>query len=242
MLVPPKKESILPLLGPVRHGAGPLQLSAIFHSLCRMPNKSEVPDTWPKSAEDLRKLYDEFHLQYGETLAQWALLEENLGEIFCWLCGFTFDHPLGRAVFYSGRSFATRADLLSAAIRCSERSKELGELFAAILKKARQLSSSRNVIAHGVPRNFFSDKEGCLGWTIKEGEFSWDRGGIGLHELENAEKNFRLLTIICTRILDRLNSSRRRPIIQTSVSLDQVKRIPADGFVASSLEYDDIQA
>jgi hypothetical protein len=67
--------------------------------------------------EGLRKLEFEFYQQYGFTLSGWARLEQTFSRLFCALCGFEKDDPLGPALFFSGRSFNTRAALVGAAFR-----------------------------------------------------------------------------------------------------------------------------
>ncbi len=191
------------------------------------------PHLPPKKPEELTRLYEEFHLQYGITLSQWATLEETLGEIFNRLCNFEEWHGMGPALFYSGRSFATRADLLSAAIRTAKVSADLTDLLRGILKKARQLSTSRNTIAHGVPTHYAESGLPYQGWRIKSGEETWSPGGVSIDELKIARENYRELAVIGSYAFSILNRSRRKGLKPPQEYLAQVQALPSDAFAPS---------
>jgi hypothetical protein len=169
-----------------------------------------VKHTPPNDREQLTQLYHDFHFQYGVTLGRWAGLEQSLCTLFSDLCGFVRDSKVGDALFFSGRSFATRADLLSAAIRVSGLGEPEMAVLKAVLKKARQYSTSRNAIAHGVPQNFVARGTEYQGWRIKEHERAWEIGGIGVAQLREAEKSFLDLDLACHMIRDDMISYRRR--------------------------------
>ena len=60
---------------------------------------------------------NEFYIAYGKVIDEWAFIEFVLAHIFG---GITLiDNRLAEALFYSGRSFQTRRDLLTAAIEHS---------------------------------------------------------------------------------------------------------------------------
>src|SRR4026209_1198695 len=86
----------------------------------------------------LSHLEQDFHATYGATLAGWAQLEQTLCQLFCALCRFRPGAKLGPALFFSGRAFNTRADLMAAAVRSSKLKEHEKALVRAILKKARQ--------------------------------------------------------------------------------------------------------
>lgn len=180
--------------------------------------------------EDAKRRYEEFHLQYGIALSYWATLEENLCGMFCDLCGLDPDGDAGPAIFFSGRSFATRADLLSAAIRTSELGETEKALFRAILKKARQFSTARNAIAHGVPTNFKKSGNPYQGWRIKEGERTWEEGGIGIDQLRQAEANFRLLIAVSVEVCLALFPKKRRKAVPLETYLERVQALPNNAY------------
>ena len=142
---------------------------------------------------------DEFHLAYGKALASWAVIEDALCTAFCLCCKMNPMSQMGRSLFFSGRSFATRADLLSAAIPHSPFDASHQALLKALLKKARQFSSSRNAIAHGIPINLHTESEAYSGVKVKEGQAAWEAGGIGIDKLAEAEVNFDRLSAIIER-------------------------------------------
>jgi len=191
------------------------------------------PHLPPKNPKELSRLYEEFHLQYGITLSEWASLEETLGEIFNRLCNFKTWHGMGPALFYSGRSFATRADLLSAAIRTANIAEDLSELLRAILKKSRQFSTSRNTIAHGVPTHYVESGVEYQGWRVKGGEEVWRPGGVGIDDLKAAHENYRTLTVICSYAFSLLNRSKRQGLLTPQEYLAQVQALPSDAFLLS---------
>jgi hypothetical protein len=196
------------------------------------------PHLSPKDPAELLRLFNEFHLQYGMTLASWARLEESLGGIFSVLCGFDQFEGMGPALFYSGRSFATRADLLSAAIRTADLSDDYRELLRAILKKARQFSASRNQIAHGVPTHFIETKTPYQGWRIKGGEQIWRAGGVSLQDLINANANFRDLSILSTHAEQARFKSRKKQLTLLPAYLAQALALPSDAFLREEGQID----
>ena len=139
--------------------------------------------------------HDAFYLQYGKALASWAKIEDQMSAMFSILCGLSPVSGMGIALFFSGRSFATRQDLINAAIRNSPHADEDQQtLFRALVKKAKRYSTARNHIAHGIPVSLYSDEGPYEGVRIKEGEGVWDHGGgLGVDELAMAETNFDIL-------------------------------------------------
>ena len=130
---------------------------------------------------------------------------------------------LGRAIFFSGRSFATRADLLSAVIPLSPFESDHQEFLKAILKKARQFSAGRNAIAHGIPVNLHSHDESYTGPKVKEGRTSWESGGIGIDALLMAQINFNSLAEIIEQAVF--------PSAQREEYLLRVQALPNEAFV-----------
>ncbi|KZD22801.1 hypothetical protein [Tardiphaga robiniae] len=90
----------------------------------------------------------EFHLAYGQAMAQWALIEERLSYWFQDTTGLPYE--MARAMFFSPRVFQARTDLLEAAIKHSFRLCECSLRFIkAATTKAGKYSSFRNHLAHG---------------------------------------------------------------------------------------------
>src|SRR5689334_19932909 len=85
--------------------------------------------------EHLEEAAGEFFPAFGMALAEWAGVERAL----CyWFLGITgMKQGMGRALFYSPRSFNARADLLKAAIEHASRQNEDElEFIRVALKKA----------------------------------------------------------------------------------------------------------
>ena len=134
--------------------------------------------------------HDAFYIQYGKALASWAQVEDQLCVGFCLMLNQPPFGGFARALFFSGRSFASRADLMSAAIAHGNVEEVAKPVWKALLKKARQFSAARNAIAHGVPVSLHIDLAPYEGIKIKEGVGTWDEGGINVSQLAEAEGNF----------------------------------------------------
>lgn len=185
----------------------------------------------PKGAEQLLKLHDDFHLQYGATLARWARLEQTLCDLFCGLTGL--GEVTGPALFFSGRSFNSRGDLLSAAIRTSGLNEDVLVILRAVLKKARQFNSARNTIAHGVPTHYVEKGVDYQGWRIKEGDQTWEPGGIGIDQLKAAAMNFTKLDLAAMRAEALVRRKRRGSDLPPLEHLELIQSLPTDAFVPS---------
>jgi hypothetical protein len=135
----------------------------------------------------------QFIMAYGSALISWAQVEDELCVLFGLLVGI--QPEAARALFFSGRSFATRADLYSAAIATSACPEAAKKVHRAILKKARRFSSARNSIAHGVPA--FIAKHSEEGIRIKQGQRRREPGGITLNEFGRATDLFQDLIDAC---------------------------------------------
>lgn len=148
------------------------------------------PSASSKVSNEEQTELDEFLLMYGHALAAWAFLEEALCNNFHRLLNVKGDLP--RLLFFSGRSFATRADMYSAAIAgATGVSETRRKAHKALLKRARQFSAGRNAIAHAIPRRFSNMDEGA---RLKQGHRLWKPGGAGFSELARACDNFQRLS------------------------------------------------
>jgi hypothetical protein len=152
-----------------------------------------------ETTDDPRERYRIFHLNYGITLGEWALLEDALCELFQRLA--VIRPKLARAMFYSGRSFATRADLFSAALEAAAAPESYKAACKATLKRARQYSSARNTIAHGIPVDMrHSTEEGLHRYRVKQGRSIMEAGGVTQGQMQAAAIYFRGLQEIIWRI------------------------------------------
>jgi hypothetical protein len=136
----------------------------------------------------VEKAAAEFHLVYGRTLAQWALVEAALYDWF--QLTTNMKEEMARSVFYSAKSFAGRADMLEAALATSDHSPEVLKFVGAVVKKARTYSSFRNQITHG--EMMLSLKAGdptAAQYILVQGKVVIDHG-ISIQELNNAGLNF----------------------------------------------------
>jgi hypothetical protein len=60
---------------------------------------------------------EEFHRFFGYAMQQWSKVERSL---YLWFQRATnMDDSMARAIFYGGRGFSARAEMLEAAIECS---------------------------------------------------------------------------------------------------------------------------
>jgi hypothetical protein len=88
--------------------------------------------------------------RYGYAVACWSRVEDSIYSWFELLTGMPDD--MSRAIFYSGKGFMARADMVEAAIQADKkRSPQQIEFIKEALKKARTYSSFRNAIVHGNP-------------------------------------------------------------------------------------------
>jgi hypothetical protein len=186
-------------------------------------DKTEPPFPLPGSDDSVEAVRD-FNLLYGTALAAWAYLEEVLGLNFHRLIG---THPnLARQLFFSGRSFATRADLYSAAISGSigltDKRREAHKL---LLKRARQYASARNSIAHGIPVNLMGGGT-YQGLRIKQGHKVWEPGGVSRDNLLDAAENFQGLSTAARTLLNSRNDDDEA----AELCLKQVRELPTEAF------------
>lgn len=107
-------------------------------------------DLTKEQAEYINQAHGEFHHAFGTAMAEWAGLERSL---YYWFARITrMNHEMASAVFYSGRSFNARADMLQAAIdRADVLTKIEAMSVQEALKKVWAYSGFRNSMAHGEP-------------------------------------------------------------------------------------------
>lgn len=92
---------------------------------------------------------DSFHRAYGAAMEAWAQMEHAL---LAWFLSATgLSEPIGRAVFFSAKSFAGRRDMLDDVIPFSPFDEDVRAFLKAVLKKTKQYSEFRNKAVHGQP-------------------------------------------------------------------------------------------
>ncbi|MBZ0148402.1 MAG: hypothetical protein K8F62_12805 [Pseudorhodoplanes sp.] len=141
------------------------------------------------SIEALENASIEFFHAYGAAMAEWASVERAL---YYWFLGITgMRDGMARAIFYSGRSFNARAEMLQSAIGSAYRQSEAEVTFIkAALKKAWSYSGFRNNIAHGEPMlNVAGANE--IFYTIVQGKrIGMSEPSVAIEDMETAAENF----------------------------------------------------
>jgi hypothetical protein len=89
---------------------------------------------------------DEFYLEYGAAMAEWAFVERELCTLFVF---FTkIPAALATSIFYSVNSFDARAAIFESALSHATFDDNSKGFLEAAISKARNLSQFRNVLAH----------------------------------------------------------------------------------------------
>ena len=98
--------------------------------------------------EQLADASAELYHYYGHVMTRWSQLETAL---FYWFAKITkMPDGMSRAIFYSARGFAARAEMLEAAVaNATELTPDQLKILKEALKKARSYSAFRNKVAHG---------------------------------------------------------------------------------------------
>ena len=97
-----------------------------------------------------------YQLAIGKVVMAWAELEAKIGQWFAPITGMKRD--MADAIFYSGRNFATRADMAEASLKVSKLDQKSVNLVKTLLKVSRRYSSFRNAIAHDQHFNLHGDQ------------------------------------------------------------------------------------
>jgi len=130
---------------------------------------------------------DAFFLQYGQTLAEWAELEFVLSSWFHFVTEMNF--RMAEAVFYSGRSFNSRRDMLLRAIPQSTLDEATKTFLVEAVKRASAYSAARNTIAHDLAVMC----EDIDQMAIVPGDRIWSAERVTITSLKEAQQNFRSL-------------------------------------------------
>ncbi|RWD62318.1 MAG: hypothetical protein EOS36_15460 [Mesorhizobium sp.] len=92
---------------------------------------------------------DRLYPLYGQAMLNWSNVEDCLCEWFHYLSGMKY--PQARAVFFSARGFAARADMLSALLDFPDEKRFVLEFVRDSLNKSIGYSQVRNRLAHRIP-------------------------------------------------------------------------------------------
>ncbi|MGE0665794.1 MAG: hypothetical protein AB7O49_04460 [Sphingomonadales bacterium] len=100
--------------------------------------------------EEAEQASTEFFSAYGKAMGAWAVVERNLFQWFEYATNVP--QKMARALFYSGRNYTSRSDMLKAVMAVPSRLTESQLAFLkAALKRADSYYSTRNNLAHGEP-------------------------------------------------------------------------------------------
>jgi len=88
----------------------------------------------------------DFYHVYGKAMSSWAILEGMLAAYFHAITGM--DSQIARSVFYSARSFRSRADLLGSVINHAKTTPDGKRAIELMVFKSISYSSVRNKLAH----------------------------------------------------------------------------------------------
>lgn len=176
-----------------------------------------------------------FYHQYGKTIAAWAQLECVLSRWFhrmlCYkpLSTGAFSH----AVFYSGKSFAVKRDMLVAVLQKLDPRVSYTDMAPSpdadtllflrkAIKLANNYSTTRNAIVHRM--SMFNTNTNRIG--LVEGDHWWE-DGLDIKELDIAEKNFTSLARLLQGVLLTQVNKAPQPITPQE-ALQQVLAMPKE--------------
>ena len=142
----------------------------------------------------LAQASSEFAMYFGNAVSSWSHIESRLYDWFSLATGLP--DKMARAIFFGARGFATRAEMLEAAIEHTTfLTPEQLNFLKEALKKARQYVGFRNKVAHGEsvlsvvqgdnPRAFF---------VIAESKTLPSSAVLEIKDLITAAENFHTLS------------------------------------------------
>lgn len=94
--------------------------------------------------------YNEFYIAYGEAMAAWSSVEQNLFAVFHFHTA-PREYAVGPGIYWTLQGFRARLDVTDAAVAASGRQTEQLEEWKKISTRIRSKSSSRNKLAHYAP-------------------------------------------------------------------------------------------
>jgi hypothetical protein len=141
----------------------------------------------PASVDQLSEL-DQFYHAYGKALSNWAAVEFQLCAWFERCAGLSIGRS--EAIFFSGRSFQTRAEMLSSVIHTGKISSAWAAFIESALTKAITYNSFRNHIAHAQLESEMFDAANRRFWKLRKPQDWRESGGADQQSLINAAQNF----------------------------------------------------
>jgi hypothetical protein len=178
--------------------------------------------------DDLRQqweqAHDRFYTQYGAAMAAWSRLELALSYWFHSIAG-TNNLKSAEAIFYSGRSYQTRRDMLAAALATANLDEHTHTFLTAAFKKAARYSEARNHIAH----RLFMSYDDKIDLFLQHPPH-WDSPDVHtVSDLAEMAKNFDALGVLLMRA--RQNRTHRGlPPLTLQEALAQVRALPNQAF------------
>ena len=94
--------------------------------------------------------YREFYVAYGEAMAAWAIVEQNLLAVFHFHTA-PREYAVGSGIYWKLQGFRARLDVTDAAVEASGRSADELKEWKRISEKLGRKSKSRNKLAHYTP-------------------------------------------------------------------------------------------
>jgi hypothetical protein len=136
---------------------------------------------------------DQFYHIYGKALAAWGEIEYGLSLWFQVCTGLEYN--IAQNLFFSGRSFSTRSDLLFSAMETATLDEKWNGFLVEGADKAGGYSGTRNRLAHGVmhPNHVRPDS---IEWRIKEPSRWQGKDGYDHLQISTIAANFKTLSTI----------------------------------------------
>ena len=100
--------------------------------------------------EPSKEEYIEFYVAYGEAMAVWASVEQNLFAVFHFHTA-PQEYAVGPGIYWTLQGFQARLDITAAAVVASGRQAEHLQEWKKISEKLKRKSQSRNKLAHYAP-------------------------------------------------------------------------------------------
>jgi hypothetical protein len=136
---------------------------------------------------------DQFYHMYGKALAAWGEIEYGLSLWFQVCTGLEYN--TAQNLFFSGRSFSTRSDLLFSALETATLDEQWYNFVVEGTNKANCHSAARNRLAHGLMHPNRATDE-TLDWHIKEPAQWQGKDGYDRQQISTIAANFKTLSTI----------------------------------------------
>ena len=176
---------------------------------------------------DLQKMHDHsmfFFDSFGRLIAEWSAIERAFYTWFASVSGMK--EGMARSIFYSGKSFNSRADMLEAAFGNQSNMPPLDlEFVKASLKKARAYSAFRNSVVHGEPTLDIlhnNSPEAVLQLVLTQGKDFLGATAITIEDLDAGLESFSELK----GLLHDMFPKNRKPDADPEECLKRVRELP----------------